>query len=354
MIASPSVLSGAEPPLSSTSGCPAKPGCVVPSIVTGSLIVGSGEAGAIVCTSEPGIANEIVFAPGAAFACSIAARSVQWPVPSSQTWSIRLASPPSPVESTTYADGVNGADVTVNGTFAELFAASGSVWAAVTVALADTGPGTVGKRMTVTVAEPPFGIVPSVQVAWPRTPLHEPLDVETDKNVASGGYESDSAGTEAASGPWFVTWKVRSSWWPGSTGDGDAVPVTPRSTVPLMLQALNSDVSRSPCVGFPIVSVPETDVPAGIAGTDAESVPLPEVRSTGKVPRKFAPSPEPDASQAAFEYSCTFTVAPGTPSTVPVIVELPPLVVTPVSVREPVNGMSFWIPLPPLSVIVLP
>ena len=97
-----------------------------------------------------------------------------------------------------------------------------------------------------------------------------------------------------------------------------------------------------------------TDVPAASAGTVAERVPLPEVRSTGNVPRKFAPSPAPDASQAAFEYSCTFTVAPGTPVTVPVTVELPPLVVTPVSASEPVNGMSFWIPLPPLFVIVLP
>ena len=101
MIVSPSVLSGADPPLSSTSGWPAYPGCVVASIVTGSLIVGSAVAGEIVCTPDPGMANVIVFAPGAAFACSIAARSVQCPVPSSQTKSERLESPPSPVEFTT-------------------------------------------------------------------------------------------------------------------------------------------------------------------------------------------------------------------------------------------------------------
>ena len=101
LIVSPSVPSPVELPLISTSGCPAKPGCVVPSIVTESLIVGSGEAGVIVWTPEPGMANEIVFAPGARFACSMAARSVQCPVPSSQRRSVRSESPPSPAELTT-------------------------------------------------------------------------------------------------------------------------------------------------------------------------------------------------------------------------------------------------------------
>ena len=249
---------------------------------------------------------------------------------------------------------MNDADVTVKGTVALSFAELVSVWSGTTVAVADVAPGTVGSSTTVTVAEAPLASVPSAQVAWPRTPLHEPLVVAIEKNVAFDGYVSVSPGERAVSGPWFVTWKTRLSCWPGSTGDGDAVPVTPRSTLPVTLHAVNADVSMSPWVGFPMVSVPVTAEPAGIAGTVAESVPLPEVMSTGKRPRKTAPSPPPDGSHSGFSYSCTFTVAPGTPLSVPAIVEVAPLVETPVSASEPVNGTSFSMPRPPLFVIEFP
>ena len=66
----------AAAPFSSMSGLPAKPGCVVPSIVTGSVIAGRAEARAIVFEPDP-IENRIVSAPGEALAALIASRSVQ-------------------------------------------------------------------------------------------------------------------------------------------------------------------------------------------------------------------------------------------------------------------------------------
>jgi len=75
-------------------------------MTTGSMIVGSGEAGEIVNTpvvalrpgSVAGIWKLIVSVPGVALACWIAARRVQWPVPSSHAPSAALLSGPSPVE----------------------------------------------------------------------------------------------------------------------------------------------------------------------------------------------------------------------------------------------------------------
>src|SRR5205814_859164 len=52
----------------SISGLPAKPGWVVPSMITGSLIVGSTDAGAIVCTPAPAILKAMKSVPGVAFA----------------------------------------------------------------------------------------------------------------------------------------------------------------------------------------------------------------------------------------------------------------------------------------------
>ena len=57
-------------------GVPEKPGCVVPSMTTGSMIVGSGESGAIDFGPEP-ITKRIVSVPAFALAALIASRSVQ-------------------------------------------------------------------------------------------------------------------------------------------------------------------------------------------------------------------------------------------------------------------------------------
>ena len=86
-------------PLNSITGFPEKPGWVVPSMVTRSVISGKADAGAIVWTPEP-ILNRISSAPALALACMIAARSVQSPVPSSQISSLVSLSGPSPVELT--------------------------------------------------------------------------------------------------------------------------------------------------------------------------------------------------------------------------------------------------------------
>ena len=72
----PSTPVPAAAPLSTMIGAPANPGCVVPSIVTGSVIVGSADVTAIVFAPEP-IENRIVSGPGFALAAWIASRSVQ-------------------------------------------------------------------------------------------------------------------------------------------------------------------------------------------------------------------------------------------------------------------------------------
>src|SRR5437773_6288123 len=62
-------------PFSSMIGLPANPGWVVPSMVTGSVIVGRKNASIIVCTPAPGMLKTIVSAPGLALASRIACLS---------------------------------------------------------------------------------------------------------------------------------------------------------------------------------------------------------------------------------------------------------------------------------------
>ena len=73
---SPLVPLGAAEPSISMIGVPAKPGCVVPSIITGSVIAGRADVGEIVFAPDP-IENRIVSTPAAALAALIASRSVQ-------------------------------------------------------------------------------------------------------------------------------------------------------------------------------------------------------------------------------------------------------------------------------------
>ena len=61
-----------QDPLSSMTGVPAKPGCVVPSIVTGSVIVGSVLMRLIVNGPAPGMLKEIKSAPGVSLASRMA------------------------------------------------------------------------------------------------------------------------------------------------------------------------------------------------------------------------------------------------------------------------------------------
>lgn len=60
-------------PLSRMSGEPAKPGCVVASIVTGSVTDGSADVGAMVCAPPPPMLKSMTSAP--ALASRIAWRS---------------------------------------------------------------------------------------------------------------------------------------------------------------------------------------------------------------------------------------------------------------------------------------
>ena len=61
------------------SGLPLYPGCVVPSMTAGSVIVGSAEVGAIVCAPEP-IRKTMVSVPAVVFALVIAWRSEPRPL----------------------------------------------------------------------------------------------------------------------------------------------------------------------------------------------------------------------------------------------------------------------------------
>src|SRR6266540_4591540 len=59
-------------PLNSTMGVPAKPGWLVPFIVTASVTAGRGESGLIVYGAGPGMLKLIVSTPGLRFASRIA------------------------------------------------------------------------------------------------------------------------------------------------------------------------------------------------------------------------------------------------------------------------------------------
>ena len=67
-------------PFSSMRGAPLKPGCVVPSIVTGLMRGGSVEPGLIVCTPVPGILKPIKSAPGLTLASMMACRNEPAPL----------------------------------------------------------------------------------------------------------------------------------------------------------------------------------------------------------------------------------------------------------------------------------
>src|SRR6266853_6968967 len=71
-------------------GLPAKPGWVVPSMITGSLIVGSTDAGAIVCTPAPAILKAMKSVPGVTFARFIAPRRVHLAVSQNESSSVEL------------------------------------------------------------------------------------------------------------------------------------------------------------------------------------------------------------------------------------------------------------------------
>ena len=101
-------------PSTKISGTPAYPGCVVPSMTTGSWICGSepnpAESRTIDLVPSPGMANSIRSGPAtfsSAFACSIAALRVQLFASVRQTPSFTFRSGRSPVELTTKVDEVD-------------------------------------------------------------------------------------------------------------------------------------------------------------------------------------------------------------------------------------------------------
>ena len=80
VIVSPLTPAPALAPLRTMTGVPAKPGCVVPLIKTGSLTVGNAAAGVIVCGPAPGMLNVMLSTPAALFALRIACRSEPGPL----------------------------------------------------------------------------------------------------------------------------------------------------------------------------------------------------------------------------------------------------------------------------------
>src|ERR1700741_2758189 len=79
-ITSPFTLVPAELPSNSIIGVPGKSGWVVPSMMTGLVMVGSGEVGRMERTPLPGILKVIVSIAAFALAALIASRRLQWVV----------------------------------------------------------------------------------------------------------------------------------------------------------------------------------------------------------------------------------------------------------------------------------
>src|SRR5437879_6598133 len=76
----PLVCSPAKKPLIATNGVPLKPGCVVPSMVTGAGVLGRGDAGKKGGTPpKPGMLRLMVL-PGLALALTMAARRLSAPL----------------------------------------------------------------------------------------------------------------------------------------------------------------------------------------------------------------------------------------------------------------------------------
>ena len=91
----PSVEAGVPVPFNSISGAPAKPGCVVPSMVSGSVIAGSRLMGNSVSPEPPPMLKSITSTPAAAFASVIAWRNEPAPV-SFVTVTVKVAACASP------------------------------------------------------------------------------------------------------------------------------------------------------------------------------------------------------------------------------------------------------------------
>src|SRR2546428_9164302 len=89
LITKPCTVPEARDPFSSIIGVPAKPGCVVPSIITGRVIVGRAEVGLIVNGPGPGRLNTIVLVPPPALESRIACRKEPGP-PSSVLVTVKV------------------------------------------------------------------------------------------------------------------------------------------------------------------------------------------------------------------------------------------------------------------------
>ena len=80
MMVRPFAPAPALTPFNWISGVPLNPGCVQPSMMTGSVIVGRALAGAIVCAPTPAMLNTILSRPELALANAIASRNVPTPL----------------------------------------------------------------------------------------------------------------------------------------------------------------------------------------------------------------------------------------------------------------------------------
>ncbi len=184
----PLAVDPAFAPFSSMSTAPANSGWVVPSMVTASVIVGSGVAGVMVCAPAPGIAKLIRSSPARPFASRMAWRSDPAPL--------------SLVLVTTNVDGPAATTVVV--VVEELFAVSGSVPLAETVAVFDSTPACVGVTTMLTETVAPLATDPSTQVTV-VVPLHDPIDALAETNVTVAGSVSVTVTLVPAFGPRFDT-----------------------------------------------------------------------------------------------------------------------------------------------------
>ena len=290
-------------PLSSTSGVPVNPGCVVPSIVVGPVIAGSGDATVMVCGPEPR-AKEMTSAPALALALRIACRSE-----------------PAPVSFVFETTKLNGPPTTLVLTATALLAGTGSSSSAWSVNVLPSRAMAPGVPTIPNDAVAPLASVPKVQK---RSGVNSHVPDGLVASTLKGPFHRAFRRTLVAGpGPLLVTVTVYDSWPPTTTGSGVSTTDTSISapTASGVTHAENSDVLFEPSVAVAVTNWPAAAVKSGIVALPVASV------VAAVLPRNICPSPLPDASHAVLPKNSIRNVVSGmllsVPCTPPVALSAP-------------------------------
>src|SRR5262245_12377443 len=178
-------------------------------MVTGAVISGSADVGAIVWTPPPGIAKVITSGPGLALAVRIACRN-----------------DPAPLFAVFVTTSGGTVPVTVVETDAVLLAKFGSALPPTTNAVLVMTPGTFAVTTIVAVRVPPLGVASRSQTSV-LSKKHSPLLAVADTSVTPAGSVSKIT-MSVKSGPPLVAVSVYVSWSPSWIGSADSVIVNDR------------------------------------------------------------------------------------------------------------------------------